>query len=65
MSSDTKLVDTIIRVLGRDDRLRQAYLRRRWQGMAETGRQRMLGNRCASLPAGEGQLKDGCELPIR
>lgn len=35
MSSQTRLVDTILSALGRDDRLRRAYLRQRWQGLGE------------------------------
>jgi hypothetical protein len=37
MRFDTQLLNTILGALGRDDRLRHSYLRRRWQGWAERG----------------------------
>jgi hypothetical protein len=36
MSTKIHLVDTILSTLGRDDGLRHAYLRDRWQGLADT-----------------------------
>jgi hypothetical protein len=35
MISSNALLDTILSTLGRDDGLRRAYLRRRWQGLAD------------------------------
>jgi hypothetical protein len=37
MSFAPQLVETILSTLGRDDELRRAILRRRWQGLAEDG----------------------------
>jgi hypothetical protein len=36
MRLDTQLFDAVLNALGRDDELRRAYLRQRWQGLTVT-----------------------------
>jgi hypothetical protein len=48
----SKLLDTILSTLGRDDGLRRVYLQQRWQGLGDTGHQSASGRR--ARPGREG-----------